>query len=531
MDYTRYVNMRRTPQSEAIPGSDQVANSAGGFSYAADNWKRLTRFLVLGTEGGTYYIDEKKLTKENATALFACLKEDPRRTVKEIVSVSKAGRAPKNDAAIFALAIASADEKAKDMALAAIPEVCRTGTHLFQFVEAVQSCRGWGRALRRAVGAWYTEKPIERLAYQLVKYRQRNGWTHRDVLRLAHPKSGPAWSNVMRFAVKGEMTGERLLGGTAVFGEQLIDSFLEIQKAKTVKDAVRVLRNNTNLPWETIPTELLGDKEIWAELLPRLPYTALIRNLGRMTANGLLVPFSDAATIVAKRLAAGESLREARVHPLNILVAARTYAAGRGLKGSLAWKPVGQVTDALDDAFYSAFDFVEPSGKAHLLGLDVSGSMQMGQVCGCALTPIEAEACMAMVTARREPRCEMLAFSTQVVPFNITAKARLVDVVKAMKAIPMGGTDCSVPMLVATSGKWEIDQFVVYTDSETWAGRQHPSQALNEYRRMMNRRAKLAVVAMTSNGFTIADPKDPDMLDVVGFDTATPAVLREFALA
>jgi 60 kDa SS-A/Ro ribonucleoprotein len=37
------------------------------------------------------------------------------------------------------------------------------------------------------------------------------------------------------------------------------------------------------------------------------------------------------------------------------------------------------------------------------------------------------------------------------------------------------------------------------------------------------------VVGMTSNGFSIADPTDGGMLDVVGFDTATPQLIAEFA--
>jgi 60 kDa SS-A/Ro ribonucleoprotein len=31
------------------------------------------------------------------------------------------------------------------------------------------------------------------------------------------------------------------------------------------------------------------------------------------------------------------------------------------------------------------------------------------------------------------------------------------------------------------------------------------------------------------NGFSIADPNDPGMLDVVGFDTATPQLVSDFA--
>jgi 60 kDa SS-A/Ro ribonucleoprotein len=40
--------------------------------------------------------------------------------------------------------------------------------------------------------------------------------------------------------------------------------------------------------------------------------------------------------------------------------------------------------------------------------------------------------------------------------------------------------------------------------------------------------AKLIVVGMLSNGFTIADPNDGGMMDVVGFDTATPQVMNDF---
>jgi 60 kDa SS-A/Ro ribonucleoprotein len=69
----------------------------------------------------------------------------------------------------------------------------------------------------------------------------------------------------------------------------------------------------------------------------------------------------------------------------------------------------------------------------------------------------------------------------------------------------------------------------VYTDSETWAGDIHPRQALVEYRQKLGIGAKLVVIGMVSNEFSIADPNDAGMLDVVGFDTATPAIIADFA--
>jgi 60 kDa SS-A/Ro ribonucleoprotein len=105
---------------------------------------------------------------------------------------------------------------------------------------------------------------------------------------------------------------------------------------------------------------------------------------------------------------------------------------------------------------------------------------------------------------------------------------RLDDAVKAVSNLPFGGTDCALPMLHAMEKGLKVDAFVVYTDSETWAGNIHPVQALREYRTKTGIAAKLVVVGMVSNGFSIADPNDGGMLDVVGFDAAAPAVIADF---
>src|SRR5207253_6528763 len=125
MKYTNILNTRRTPQSQPIPGAGQVANSAGGFAWAVDDWTRLTRFLVLGSEGGSYYATEQKLSRENAQAVLRCIQADGERVVREIVAISDAGRAPKNDPALFALAMCAGlgDESTRRAALNALPKV------------------------------------------------------------------------------------------------------------------------------------------------------------------------------------------------------------------------------------------------------------------------------------------------------------------------------------------------------------------------------------------------------------------------
>src|SRR5690349_2711410 len=156
-DFTKHVSTRlrllATPQAEAIPGTTQVPNSAGGYVWAVDHWTRLDRFLVLGSEGGTYYIRERPLTQENAKAVVECLAEDGARVVHRVVEISESGRAPKNDPALFVLAMAAGlgDAETRAAALAALEKVARTGTHLFHWLQYVTAFRGWGRGVRKAV--------------------------------------------------------------------------------------------------------------------------------------------------------------------------------------------------------------------------------------------------------------------------------------------------------------------------------------------------------------------------------------------
>ena len=126
-DYAKLFSFRRTPQSKPIPGT--VPNSAGGHVFPVDDWTRLDRFLVLGTEGGSYYAGERALTRENAAGVVRCLEADGARVIARIVAISEGGRAPKQDPAIFALALAASAglEATRCAAHAAVPRMCRTG--------------------------------------------------------------------------------------------------------------------------------------------------------------------------------------------------------------------------------------------------------------------------------------------------------------------------------------------------------------------------------------------------------------------
>jgi 60 kDa SS-A/Ro ribonucleoprotein len=261
----------------------------------------------------------------------------------------------------------------------------------------------------------------------------------------------------------------------------------------------------------------------------------MIRNLGKMTAVGLLSPMSDAMKRVCISLQDTAHLKLAHVHPFSLLLAQTTYAAGRGVRGNLSWTPDQHIVDALEDAFYSAFEYIEPTGKNFMLGIDVSGSMgwrgfdYMGSIAGTHIKAYQAAAVMAMAQIKTEPWCLPVAFSNGVTPLSLSPNMRMDAVLAEMKKTSVGPTDCALPMIYAAEQKLPVDVFVVYTDNETWSGKVHPARALEDYRQKMGRDAKLVACGMTATNYSVADPDDPGMLDVVGFDASCPAAISKFA--
>lgn len=550
----KYRDIDTTPTQTERADARQIQNSAGGFVYGITDDQRLRRFLVLGTEGGTFYASQRDLTKANVDFLKEYAAKDPNAYFGTLLDVDANNVAPRHSTVLLALAVLYTHAGTQQAVVPGLDAVAtfdarreiehhfltfvRTGTHLFEFVDYVTQWRKWGRGLRRLVGNWYKDLDSETLAYQVVKYRQRGGWSHRDLLRKSHPQVSQANAVVLDYVTHGRPEAD---GGQVKAFTKVIDQFESVKEGELDPIAADALS------WEMLPTEALKDPKVWKALVDggRVPYTALLRNLGRMTNIGVFEQKGGADTLrnVVTRLSNPEFVQRGRVHPFNVLTALKTYSSGTGFRGSLAWVPNQNIVRALDTAFYAAFKNVPSTGKRTLIGLDVSGSM------GCRLmdsnvTARDASVAMAMATIAADPfTTDVIAFTSGgwsapgartgwrsggVQPVAVDPSRRMDDVLRETGRLPFGGTDCSLPMLWAQAQGKEYDAFVIYTDNETWAGAMQPMEALRRYRASHVRDARLAVVGMTATQFSIADPQDVGSMDVVGFDASAPATLANF---
>ena len=524
-----YSSVLNAPVPQTVRTSpDQVKNSAGGFVWAVDKWDQLRRFLLIGTMGGTYYINESKLTRDNVAALEACLAEDATRFVSEVTDARKGNRALKTDSILFALAMAVKEPASRDMALASVPEVCKTGTQLFQLVGELDGLgAGWGRKVRRGIASWYNRMPLDKLSYQLAKYQQREGWSHRDVLRLCHPdpKTGAGWEAekaegpaaksyrdaLYRWAV-GKPLGETLaLSGTA--------AAFEHAKATDKAGVVDLIREH-NLPRECVPTQFLNDKDVWLALLEKMPATAMVRNLGKMGSLGL---FDGIAKMtVCERLTDPKWVADSRIHPLSFYLALKVYSRGQGVKGSLTWRVEGDVLDALSKAVELSFGSLPKTDKRIRVAVDYSGSMQ-SPTTNPLIQNHEAAAVMAKAFLHQGD-CDVLGFGTGRKWIGVSKGQRVDDMAKSFYVAPEG-TDMGQAFCDPDR---KADVVVVFTDNETWAGRSH---ANDEWRKFaaLNPGAKVVVCAMAANSYSGIDPGRADVLQVVGFDTAIPQIVATFA--
>jgi 60 kDa SS-A/Ro ribonucleoprotein len=112
---------------------------------------------------------------------------------------------------------------------------------------------------------------------------------------------------------------------------------------------------------------------------------------------------------------------------------------------------------------------------------------------------------------------------------DVSPRRRLDDVCNYMSGLSFGRTDCALPMIWAEREGLDFDAIWTLTDNETWFGNVHPWQALKRYREHVGHDVRYGVVAMTATGQSIADPKDPQSIDIAGFDSNVPQVISSFS--
>ena len=338
------------------------------------DWKRLHQFLILGSETSFYHAGEARSGFEESPSLTSGLREDGQRVVALIENVARANRAPYAEPALFALATAASPRRAtpdvNSAALAAMPVVVRKASDLCSFVAFARRGRGWGRGLRTAIARWYLEQPVGELACGILRAREQNGWAHRDLLRMSHPKpKNPLQNALFQWAVEGELGH---LAPLNIANTELRPVYAH-ERAREAADEREVLQliEHYRMTDETVPAEWKKSAAVWEALLEYMPYPAVLRNLDIMAAAGLFSVESPATALAVARLLDRRRIQESRINPVAIALKRIAYG-GRSDASPM-------VFDALATAERIAMDQV-PAGRMQVHIVEGAGGSEISRV-------------------------------------------------------------------------------------------------------------------------------------------------------
>jgi 60 kDa SS-A/Ro ribonucleoprotein len=526
--------VQSTPQTQPIPGreAEMVKGKSSGYMFKADTWRRLRRCLLIGTANASYYATKWELTNDFVDVLEQAIKADPDRVASEIIYASD-GRALNNSTSIWALVLLSMDESAaaKKAFQEIFPQVVRTASHFYEWMNYTKSVRGFGKIVREAGKNWLAQGDTKTLAYQLLKYQQRHGFSNRDALRLFHVKPQTEDRDLLfKWVLNGwETLPDR--SPTASLNQIWWYEWLKRNPDRT-KEAITKGRLTHEM---SAPVGKM-DRDAWQLLFEDMPIGALLRNLGSLTEIGVLAHSKENRAWkknldrVARILNSKEHLKKGRIHPIDILKALKTYKSGGSLgKSSKTWTPTPRIVDILETALELSFDAIEPTGKVFMHAVDISGSMSSYTVSSINLTCCEIATTMALASAKAERNYMIRGFSTQFIDLGINRSDSFSSAINKASNQNFGGTDASAAFSWIIKNNFYADVICLWTDCESWAGYKHPTQALAEYRQKVNPNAKAIYISLVPNNITLVDPKDPNSWDIAGFDPSTPRLIQSIA--
>ena len=172
---------------------------------------------------------------------------------------------------------------------------------LFTMVHEARKERGWGRSLRHTVASWYGDRPVAEVAADILECPEHNGYTHRDLLRLSHPKPKTAAQNALfQWASDGRLG--HLATPELLSGE--LRQIYAVERIRTARDEGEVLTliDHYALTPDMVPIEWKSSGQVWELLVERMDCVELVENLIALADAGTLAPETAITALVVARL-------------------------------------------------------------------------------------------------------------------------------------------------------------------------------------------------------------------------------------
>lgn len=477
-----------------------------------DPWQQFCRFLRIGIVNVHYSPKQKR-------QLFECLinltkQKKVEDMLNEIIRVATNNLSIDTTFCIQVIAymIALIPPLKRIIYWDVLPVVCKTIPELTYFLKHVP--RSWGRTTRRALEAWMYNIPADELAYQMTVYRNSNGFSCHDLLRLIHPRPKSTDYQAL-FAY----VSDRYVNDCTEF----IDAVEVARHTRNVSIASSMIVQH-NLSWKHIGCpQLLHHGEIWHaflsqplsvdDLVPQLPHILKISNKYESRICELL---GDVNYVKAGSFCPSLYLR--------ILRQLQSKELGSNALHGAVESALHMYMQLLKDRYPSSSD------KRFQIVLDVSGSMACSHCMGMKFVSArEVSVLLTMMFMHTESHVTVKAFSDTLRVLDFQREDTFEMLVKKASHLSFDDTDIAAAIEHATNANEVVDCFVIITDESPVGQSATAVSALRKYQNTVHAGARLVVLATTTRCVHIAESYAQDMLDIAGFDEYAFEIIRMFA--
>jgi 60 kDa SS-A/Ro ribonucleoprotein len=467
-------------------------------TYELGRIERLKRFLILGSDSDTFYSSKEELTKQNLDNIRALIDMDSVLCAVILVDMLMNGNIPRRPIALLLtyFLYRKGGRKVRIFLEENSKHIFRTPTDVFTFCSFVEKLDGkWNRGLKRFVSLYYKNTFSE---YHALKYQQREGFSHKDVLRLVHTKPLAHQESLFKHVLAKEPPKQP---------EEVAPDLPLAQVVTAIHagraDPVQCLEGVPGLAWEMLPTEVLNQPQVLKLLLQKMPVHAFMRNILRFLKGGL-------RSEVGIRL----DTINGGVHPVQVLLAWGACKQDSALDCSLKVR---------FKSLFSRMTKVKPfeTDKKTLVCLDVSPSMSEGIVARTQFSPAQIAAALALPFLNF-PGADIAVFASGITVYKPMNPYLDYEDFIAHTQHKWNSTDCSLPF---TSNLGHYDLFIIITDNETNTG-SSVDKALTQYRNNINKDAKLVVIGLTATDKSLFPSGMMGCYNLPGFDTSLPSVLE-----
>lgn len=414
-------------------------------------------------------------------------------------------------------------------------DVCYNSNDLFLFIHLYEKLNfklygttGWNYHIKQMVHDWYHLKSVKDLAFQITRYKSAYGWSHRDVLRLAHVKP----SNDMINSIFKYITQETVYNNHS---EKAVFDYLiacnGILKEYNIDKVIEYICT-FNLTLEQIPKHLLDNHKVWVTLIPNMSTDVLLLNLNKISSLYILDDYPDMLKLIL------DKIKHVQMNPLKLFVIIKKYKNDSRfiykMPPPLKWKPNPIIIQALYDAFYNSFSGLKSIDKKILVVLDTSPSMSWNNIVNdrgereLSISAADISCVMAMMLQHVGKHVNIVSFDISMKKLDISSRYQLDKNLEQVKNKEVDNIDSALPFVWAMNNNEKYDAVIIITDDDS-VRQINPSTALQVYRDEMNINTKLIMMKLTSELSRVSSENDDIYtLNMHGFNTHMYSIMNTF---